>query len=221
MSNQRNLAEFVTGSSSNTVTVTAGTGMSGGGSASLGGTVTLTNAGVTSVVAGTGVSVNRGTGAVTVTNSGVTSITGTANQITASASTGAVTLSIPTTAITTNWEASGGLYAQGAMSASYTDGIVADYSSGNGRISVGTSDTLTFYNGGVANTQLGQFSTTGLLQATAGFQAPSTGPFFLNATTVSANYTIPSNYNATSAGKITINTGVTVTVSTGSRWVVV
>jgi hypothetical protein len=56
---------------------------------------TYTDAKVTSVSAGTGISVNATTGAVTVTNSGVTSITGTANQITASASTGGVTLSLP------------------------------------------------------------------------------------------------------------------------------
>lgn len=48
------------------VTVTAGTGMSGGGAVSLGGSVTLTNAGVTSAVAGTGVSVSGATGAVTI-----------------------------------------------------------------------------------------------------------------------------------------------------------
>jgi hypothetical protein len=48
------------------VTVSAGTGMSGGGAVSLGGTVTLTNAGVTSNVAGTGVAVSAGTGAVTI-----------------------------------------------------------------------------------------------------------------------------------------------------------
>jgi hypothetical protein len=47
------------------VTVTAGTGLSGGGAVSLGGSVTLTNAGVTSAVAGTGVSVSAATGAVT------------------------------------------------------------------------------------------------------------------------------------------------------------
>ena len=46
-------------------------------------------------------------------------------------------------------------------------------------------------------------------------------PFILNAQTVSANYTVPTNYNASSAGPITINTGVTVTVSTGSTWVIV
>ena len=48
------------------ITVTAGTGMSGGGSMNLGGSVTLTNAGVTSVVSGTGVGVSGATGAVTV-----------------------------------------------------------------------------------------------------------------------------------------------------------
>jgi hypothetical protein len=48
------------------ITVSAGTGMSGGGSVALGSSVTLTNAGVTSNVAGTGVSVSAGTGAVTI-----------------------------------------------------------------------------------------------------------------------------------------------------------
>ena len=56
------------------VTVTAGTGMSGGGAVSLGGSVTLTNAGVTSAVAGTGISVSGATGAVTISNTGVTSV---------------------------------------------------------------------------------------------------------------------------------------------------
>jgi len=51
------------------VTVTAGTGLSGGGAVSLGSSVTLSNAGVTSNIAGTGISVDQGTGAVTITNS--------------------------------------------------------------------------------------------------------------------------------------------------------
>lgn len=65
------------------------------------GTLTINNTGVTSAVAGTGISVSGATGAVTITNSGVTSITGTANQITASASTGGVTLSTPQSINTT------------------------------------------------------------------------------------------------------------------------
>lgn len=44
-----------TGLQNSSVTVTAGTGMSGGGSVALGGSTTLTNAGVTSIVAGTGI----------------------------------------------------------------------------------------------------------------------------------------------------------------------
>lgn len=42
-----------------------------------------------------------------------------------------------------------------------------------------------------------------------------------NANTISANYTIGTNNNAISAGPITINSGVVVTVPSGSVWVVV
>ena len=50
------------------ITVSAGTGMSGGGTVTTSGTVTLTNAGVTSVTAGTGISVSASTGGVTISN---------------------------------------------------------------------------------------------------------------------------------------------------------
>lgn len=73
-------------------TVTQGTGITVAHAAN---SITITNAGVTSAVAGTGIGVSGATGAVTITNNGVTGITGTANQITASASTGSVTLSLP------------------------------------------------------------------------------------------------------------------------------
>lgn len=44
---------------------------------------------------GTAISITEGAGTITISNTGVVSLAGTANQITASASTGAVTLSIP------------------------------------------------------------------------------------------------------------------------------
>jgi hypothetical protein len=58
-----------------------------------------TNNDTLTVVAGGGITLttDAGTDSLTVTNAGVTSIGGTANQITASASTGAVTLSLPST----------------------------------------------------------------------------------------------------------------------------
>jgi len=55
----------------------------------------ISNTGVLSNVAGTGISVSSSTGNVTVTNTGVTSLTGTTNQVTVSSATGAVTVSLP------------------------------------------------------------------------------------------------------------------------------
>jgi hypothetical protein len=54
-----------------------------------------------------------------------------------------------------------GILAAGTFSDTFTDGLVADYATGNGRISVGSADTLTIYNGGIATTQLEQISSTG------------------------------------------------------------
>lgn len=45
--------------------------------------------------------------------------------------------------------------------------------------------------------------------------------FNLNGQTVNTNYTIPVGQNAVTAGDITINSGVTVTVSSGSKWSIV
>jgi hypothetical protein len=42
-----------------------------------------------------------------------------------------------------------------------------------------------------------------------------------NANTVSVNYTIQTNYNAMSAGPVTVNNGITLTIPSGSNWVVV
>ena len=45
--------------------------------------------------------------------------------------------------------------------------------------------------------------------------------FYLNGQTVTSSYTIADNTNAMSAGPITIDTGVTVTVGTNSFWTVI
>lgn len=45
--------------------------------------------------------------------------------------------------------------------------------------------------------------------------------FIQNDQTVTADYTIPANKNAMSTGPITVNAGVTVTVSSGARYVVI
>ena len=82
-----NTSDFVA-AAAGVSSLTAGTGISVSAST---GAVTVTNSGVTSAVAGTGISVSGATGAVTFTNSGVTSLTA-GTGISLSGSTGAVTI---------------------------------------------------------------------------------------------------------------------------------
>jgi hypothetical protein len=46
-------------------------------------------------------------------------------------------------------------------------------------------------------------------------------PFFVNSQTVTENYTIAVGDSAMAAGPVTIDSGATVTISSGSRWVIV
>jgi len=52
-------------------------------------------------------------------------------------------------------------------------------------------------------------------------QVGATNGLFVNANTVSSNFTIPTNYNALSVGAITVNAGVSVTVPASSNWKVI
>ena len=63
------------------------------------------------------------------------------------------------------------------------------------------------------------------LDQTADKITPSTGGLSVagliaNATTVSVSYSLPTGYSAMTVGPMTINSGITVTVASGSRWVV-
>jgi hypothetical protein len=59
----------------------------------------------------------------------------------------------------------------------------------------------------------------GTTQNTASYMAAQ-NVIYENNKTISANYTMTTNRNGTSAGPITINSGITVTIPAGSRWVV-
>jgi hypothetical protein len=59
----------------------------------------------------------------------------------------------------------------------------------------------------------GNVTAVGAIQSNAGF--------ILNKSTIAASYTIAAGVNAMSTGPITINSGVTVTVTAGQRWVVI
>jgi hypothetical protein len=75
------------------------------------------------------------------------------------------------------------------------------------------------------NTTLGKFEGySGSAWGSVGGGATGGGSddvFYENGQTVTANYTITNGKNAMSAGPITINSGVTVTVGTGEVWTIV
>lgn len=93
-------------------------------------------------------------GNATITLGGTTTSVGNLTLANATISSGTINVS--------NIVSSNGLYSINAFNGTYTDGIVVDYLSGNGRISVGTGDGLTFYNGGVAGTSLGNVTSAGV-----------------------------------------------------------
>jgi hypothetical protein len=63
----------------------------------------------------------------------------------------------------TSLNVSTGVVATGVYTGAYSDGTVVDYSTGQGRISVGTADGIGFYNGGVAATPLMNISSSGVI----------------------------------------------------------
>jgi hypothetical protein len=69
-----------------------------------------------------------------------------------------------------------------------------------------------------SNAKLLYKPSTGDLQSSA---VTASNGIFVNAATVTASYTVPSGNNASSAGPLLVDSGVTVTVSSGGRWAIV
>ena len=109
------------------------------------------------------------TGALTIGNSSTTQTT---SIITVANSVSNVQITPSTIAIgntTTNTTVTNGLvqttngfYSVGQFNGTFTDGIVVDYVTNNGRISVGPGDSLTLYTGGVGTTSMAVVNTTGI-----------------------------------------------------------
>ena len=109
------------------------------------------------------------------------------------------------------------------------------------RLGIGSTGQVLTVSGGIpawvtpvtaaagSNTQV-QFNSSGALAGSASYtfdgttesapvQRASNG-IMTNSKTISASYTIPATDNAMSSGPVTLSSGVVVTVSSGSRWVI-
>ena len=121
-------------------------------------------------------------------------------------------------------------------SADITDGAVSSADLASNMVLTGT-DSITLPKGTTAqrgsaadgkfrfNTTLNQFEGySNSAWGAVGGGATGGGSdqvFIENDQTVTTDYTISTNKNAVSAGTLTVNSGVTVTVPSGARWVVV
>ena len=97
----------------------------------------------------------------------------------------------------------------------------------NGDIAIGSwgANAIHFVVNGTTTTQdaltissAGNVTTPNVL---TGAEVVASNGLHINSQTVSSSYTIPSGSNAISSGPITIASGISVTISSGSRWVVV
>lgn len=173
----------------------------------------------TDLTAGTGISISETVnGVLTVTNTSpssggtVTSVaaltlgtTGTdlSSTVANGTTTPVITLQVPTASATN----------RGALSA-------ADWTTFNNKAApfTYTSTYVPYGQGTTTPNQSSSYTFDGTTQ-TAPIQRASNG-IVTNSKTVSASYTIPSTDNAMSAGPVTVASGQTVTVSSGSRWVI-
>lgn len=97
---------------------------------------------------------------------------------------------------------SGGVTHNGAYTGAYVDGLVIDYATGMGRLSVGPADGFTFYNNGPASSSLATISTTGVMWAAGGFSGSfaGTASYANNANTASYAFNAGQLTNALTAG---------------------
>lgn len=148
---------------------------------------------------------NKGSGTVTSVSALTLGTTGTdlSSTVANSTTTPVITLNVPTASATN----------RGALSA-------ADWTTFNSKASpfTYTSTYIPYGQGTTTPNQSSSLTFDGTIQL-APIQGASNG-IVVNNRTIGTSYSIPSGYSATSAGPITISSGVTVTVPTGGKWVV-
>lgn len=120
-----------------------------------------------------------------------------------------------------SWAVVDALPSQTGNSGKYltTDGSTASWATVN--VTPALDDLTDVTITSAANGEVLQYNGTAWVNSTISSGNTTTSGLWENSNTISSNYTIGTNYNAMSAGPITVNSGVTVTVPSGSRWVVI
>ena len=103
--------------------------------------------------------------------------------------------------------------------ASNVTGTVAVANGGTGLTSL-TANRVPYGNGTSALGNEAEFNYDPSLNTLTAPQINASNGIIVNSNTVSANYSIPSGSSAMSAGPMTVANGITVTIASGSRWVV-
>jgi hypothetical protein len=177
-----------------------------------------TNANLTGAVT----SVGNATTVVTNANltGGVTSVGNATTVVTNANLTGMVTSVGNATTVVTNANLTGAVTSVGNASSlgSFTSLQLATAltdETGTGANVFATSPTLVTPALGVATAT--SLTATG---AVTGTELIASNGLVLNNKVVATTYTLPTGYNASSVGPVTINSGVIITVPTGQRWVV-
>ena len=121
-----------------------------------------------------------------------------------------------TAQVGTEWEVGIGTYTSSGTTLTRTTVLSSSNSGSLVNFSAGTKDVFvtqpserTVYVGGSDQTIYGANNAQG------------NGGLIVNATTISNNYAMPSGYSAISVGPVTVASGVSVTVASGQRWVVI
>jgi hypothetical protein len=194
------------------VDLTAGTGISvSGGPITSSGSITVTNTAPDQVVSLTGAGTTSISGTYpnfTVTSNDqftgtVTSVTGTAPVVSSGGNTPAISMAAATGSVdgyltSTDWTT----FNSKATSVTYTTNFVPF---GQGTTTPNLSASFTYTTG------------TGALRSPA---VEASNGLVVNNLTIATSYSIPSGYAASSVGPVVLSSGVTITVPSGSRWVV-
>jgi len=118
-----------------------------------------------------------------------------------------------------NWEVGIGTYTLAGTTLARTTVLASSNGGALVNFSAGTKDVFVTYPAEKSVNLDAVGNCTILLQLTAAELLASNG-LIINNMTIATTYAIPAGYSASSVGPVTVAGGVTVTVPSGSRWVV-